>query len=217
MIDDLVTKDLDEPYRMFTSRAEHRLLLRQDNADLRLRRYGYELGLIDEARYATLLHKERTIAEEVERLQKTFKQFNGKGYSVNQLLSRPENSYASMLSAYADVLTDHGEDINFQIELNAKYAGYIDRQHGEVAKLAHVDSITIPGTFDYLAIYGLRNEARQKLNKVKPQNLGQASRISGVSPADISVLMIALMQFEKRALACDDEESCDDQDVPPCC
>lgn len=213
MIDDLVTQTLDEPYRMFTSRAEHRLLLRQDNADLRLRRYGYELGLIDGVRYAKLQHKERLVAEEGERFHKAFKQFNGKGYSLAQLLCRPENTYTSLLEAYPDVVHDHGEDVNFQIELNAKYAGYIERQHGEVAKLAHVDNIRIPLGFDFAAVYGLRNEARQKLVKTNPQNLGQASRISGVSPADISVLMIALMRKE----AVLSEEACCDDDIPPSC
>lgn len=192
MIDDLVTKGLDEPYRMFTSRAEHRLLLRQDNADLRLRRYGYELGLIDAVRYGKLQHKEKVIAEESERLSKVFKQCDGKGYSLMQLLCRPENSYANLRETYPDVFFDHGNDINFQIELKAKYAGYIDRQHGEVAKLAHVENILIPDGFDYSSVHGLRNEARQKLSKAQPRNLGQASRISGVSPADVSILMIKL-------------------------
>lgn len=223
MIDDLVTKGLDEPYRMFTSRAEHRLLLRQDNADLRLRRYGYELGLIDSGRYGKLQHKERMIAEEGERFHKVFKQFNGKGYTLSQLLCRPENTYGTLLQAYPDVVYDHGSEINFQIELNAKYAGYIERQHGEVAKLAHVDNIKIPDGFDYSSIYGLRNEARQKLGKAAPQNLGQASRISGVSPADISVLMIALMRRKERQADVEEngfasiEEACVDEDSPPSC
>lgn len=211
MIDDLVSKELDEPYRMFTSRAEHRLLLRQDNADLRLREYGYSLGLIDAARYAKLQQKQKAIEEEGERLQKIFKQFNGKGYTLAQLLCRPENTYASLMQDYPSDFHDYGEEINFQIELNAKYAGYIERQHGEVAKLAHVERIRIPSHFDYAGVIGLRNEARQKLKKVLPQNLGQASRISGVSPADISVLMIALMRTQKT------EEVCCHDDIPPSC
>ena len=128
MIDDLVTKGLEEPYRMFTSRAEHRLLLRHDNADLSLRGYGYELGLIDTGRYDKLRHKERTILEESPRLEKIFRQLEGKGYSLAQLLCRPENSYASLLRDFPEVMQDHGADINFQIELNYKYAGYISRQ-----------------------------------------------------------------------------------------
>ena len=200
MIDDLITKKLDEPYRMFTSRAEHRLLLRQDNADLRLRHYGYQAGLIDRSRYDRVLEKQRVIEEETLRLAKVFKQMNGKGTSLSQLLCRPENSYASLLRDYPGEIVDYGADTNFQIELNVKYAGYIDRQSSEVEKLAHVESIQIPAGFDYASVQGLRNEARQKLAKVNPHNLGQALRISGVSPADASILMIALMRHTKGAL-----------------
>jgi tRNA uridine 5-carboxymethylaminomethyl modification enzyme len=193
MIDDLVTKEeLKEPYRMFTSLAEHRLLLRQDNADLRLRRYGYEAGLIDQARYDRLCHKQKIIEEETERLRKVYKQLDGKGYTLAQLLCRPENTYTSLQKQYADHLPHFGEEIQLQIELNLKYAGYIERQITEVAKLAHVENIQIPVGFDYDIVHGLRTEARQKLSKIKPQNLGQALRISGVSPADISILMISL-------------------------
>jgi tRNA uridine 5-carboxymethylaminomethyl modification enzyme len=198
MIDDLVTKGLDEPYRMFTSRAEHRLLLRQDNADLRLRHYGYEAGIIDSARYQRVCDKKRIMAEESQRLNKIFKQFNGKGYTLAQLLCRPENTYASLLQTYPDAIKDFGEDVNFQIELNFKYAGYIDRQTQEVAKLAHVENILIPADFDYQSVHGLRNEARQKLAKFAPRTVGQAQRISGVSPADVSILMIALMRNQTR-------------------
>lgn len=192
MIDDLITKGLDEPYRMFTSRAEHRLLLRQDNADLRLRKYGYELGLIDYERYEKVCKKEKAIAEETIRLNKIYKQIEGKGYSLAQLLCRPENTYSSLLEKYPEEVTNFGEETNFQIELNLKYAGYIDRQTIEVSKLSHVEKISIPSDFDYGTVHGLRNEARQKLGKVKPHNLGQAMRISGVSPSDISILMISL-------------------------
>ena len=204
MIDDLVTKGLDEPYRMFTSRAEHRLLLRQDNADLRLRRYGYEAGLIDSTRFARLQHKEKTIAAETTRLSKIFRQLNGKGYSMAQLLCRPDVTYASLLRDFPEAVVDHGDDINFQIELNLKYAGYIDRQTSEVAKLAHIENVKIQANFDFLGVHGLRTEAKQKLSKHRPQNLGQASRISGVSPADISVLMIALAR--PRAPCCEGDD-----------
>lgn len=207
MIDDLVTKGLDEPYRMFTSRAEHRLLLRQDNADLRLRPYGYELGLIDAQRYAKLKHKERIIQEESQRLEKIFKQIEGKGYSLAQLLCRPENSYASLLHDFPELMLDYGQEINFQIELNLKYAGYIERQISDVAKLAHIENIKIPKGFDFSSIIGLRNEARQKLSNANPENLGQASRISGVSPADITVLMIALVRHRDKSYKPPENES----------
>ncbi|MGZ3633452.1 MAG: tRNA uridine-5-carboxymethylaminomethyl(34) synthesis enzyme MnmG [Parachlamydiaceae bacterium] len=192
MIDDLITKGLTEPYRMFTSRAEHRLLLRQDNADLRLRKYGYNLGLIDQARYHKLQHKEAAIQQECSRLQTIWKQINGKGVTLAQLLCRPENTYATLLRDFPDCVKDCGEEINFQIELNLKFAGYIQRQEGEVSKLSHSENIKIPRNFNFTAIQGLRLEARQKLAQVNPENVGQASRISGVSPADISVLMVAL-------------------------
>lgn len=192
MIDDLCTKGLTEPYRMFTSRAEHRLLLRQDNADLRLRQYGYELGLIDEERYAKFLRKKEAIELETVRLSKIFKQLNGKGFSLAQLICRPENTYVSVMKNYPEDVKDYGEEINFQIELNLKYAGYIERQKAEVERLSHVEKVLIPEKFDFDRVVGLRNEAKEKLLHHLPKNLGQASRISGVSPADITVLMIAL-------------------------
>ena len=197
MIDDLITKGVDEPYRMFTSRAEHRLLLRQDNADLRLRRYGYDLGIIDENRFAKLQHKETTIAGESLRFEKTFKQRDGKGYSLAQLLRRPEYNYASLIRDFPEEVADHGSEINLEIELNLKYAGYIDRQILEIERLSHVENINIPKNLDFSKVIGLRNEAKQKLCRANPANLGQASRISGVSPADISVLIIELTRKGK--------------------
>lgn len=203
MIDDLVTKEgLNEPYRMFTSRAEDRLLLRQDNADLRLRKYGYEVGLVSREQYERVLYKEKIMEEEQVRLHKTFQQIDGKGYSMAQLLCRPENSYNTLLEKYPDSMRDYGADINLQIELHIKYAGYISRQKAEVAKLAHIENIRIPPGFDFSTVVGLGTEARQVLAKRQPDNLGQASRIAGVSPADISVLMIALIKY--RASNTDD-------------
>jgi len=195
MIDDLIRFDLTEPYRMFTSRAEHRLLLRQDNADLRLRPMAYELGLISRAQYDRVLHKRETIAKETERLEKVYRMIDGKGTSLAQLISRPDWSYERAKEAYPELVVDYGVDLNMQIELELKYAGYIDRQQKEVSKLEHLDHIRIPKEFDYTGVVGLRTEAKQKLSRFTPENLGAASRISGLSPSDISILMIAL---EKR-------------------
>lgn len=201
MIDDLITKGLDEPYRMFTSRAEHRLLLRQDNADLRLRRYGYEYGLIDQARWDKLKHKAEMIDSEMARFEKTFKQVKGKGFSLAQLLRRPDMTYQSLLESYPETVIDYGDAINFQIELNLKYAGYISRQNTEIERIAQVENHKIPEKFDFNLVTGLRNEAKQKLNQHNPTTLGQASRISGVSPADISVLIVEFTKRERKAIA----------------
>ncbi len=198
MIDDLITTVLDEPYRMFTSRAEHRLLLRQDNADLRLRHYGYDLGLIDGVRFGKLQNKIKTIEEERIRLTKVFKQLDGKGYSLAQLICRPENSYTSLMQQYPGDFKDYGAEINSQIELDIKYAGYIQRQNIEIQRLSNVEKIRIPDGFDFNQVVSLGTEARVKLNRANPINLGQASRVSGVSPADISVLMIEMEKLRKR-------------------
>lgn len=202
MIDDLVTKGVDEPYRMFTSRAEHRLLLRHDNADLRLRRLGYTLGMISDEQYQRLEAKEAAIAKESERLAKTYKVFEGKNCSLAQLLARPEYSYEDVLALFPNDMTDYASDTNRQIELVIKYAGYIGRQEGEVEKLAHIENIRVPAEFEYNSVCGLRTEARLRLSKVRPSNLGQASRVPGISPADISVLMIALAKRDDEEFAC---------------
>jgi tRNA uridine 5-carboxymethylaminomethyl modification enzyme len=202
MIDELITKELEEPYRMFTSRAEHRLLLRQDNCDLRLRKYGYELGLISDAQYQVLVHKEKTIEEQTQYLAKIFTQVGGKSSSLSQFLCRPEITYDTLLREHPDKVQDFGREINFQIELQLKYAGYIDRQKGEIAKLQNIETTLIPEGVDFRSIRGLSNEAKDKLSRFNPSTLGQASRISGVSPADISVLMVSMYKHVAEHSCC---------------
>lgn len=192
MIDELIATELTEPYRMFTSRAEYRLLLRQDNGDLRLRESGYQLGLISAQQYKRLQEKKRRIETQIDYLSKTYQQVNGKSTSLAQLLTRPEYDYARLVQEYPDHVKNETPEIECQIELSLKYAGYIERQMREIAKMDHLENILIPKGFSFLKITGLSNEAREKLHHVQPVHLGQASRISGVSPADISVLMVAL-------------------------
>jgi len=192
MLDDLTTKTLDEPYRMFTSRAEYRLLLRQDNADIRLRHYGYKLGLIERERYDTLIKRQEMIAKEIERFTKVFKQIEGKGVSLAQLLARPEMTYAALLQNYPELIHDYGLETNLHIELHFKYAGYIRRQEMDVARFENTEKLLIPSDFNYRNVMGLRNEAQEKLLKIRPHSVGQASRILGVSPADIQILMCHL-------------------------
>lgn len=196
MIDDLITKGIDEPYRIFTSRAEYRLLLRQDNAEYRLRKYGYQAGLIDEERYQKLLNQEQTISTEIARLSKTYKQMNGKGCSLLQILARPDTTYSGLMQEFPENYFDHGESVNMQIELTAKYEGYLKRQQEEIERASHTEDVFIPPHLDYSQVIGLRNEAMQKLSHARPHNLGQASRVPGVSPADITVLRVALMRIK---------------------
>lgn len=182
LIDDLVTKGTIEPYRMFTSRAEFRLLLRQDNADTRLSQLGYEIGLLSSARFARFSEKQQLILSELKRISET----RVEGVLLEQLLKRPEISYRD-LPAANDSLS---EEVVQQVEIAVKYAGYIERQSSEVTRFKSLEDKEIPSLFDFLSIPGLRTEARQKLHSVRPKTLGQAARISGVSPADISLVMV---------------------------
>lgn len=192
MIDDLIRFDLTEPYRMFTSRAEHRLLLRQDNADLRLRMKAFEYNMVSKEQYDKVKYKKETIALEVKRLEQVYTSMNGKSVSFKQVLNRPDWTYERALKEYPHKLVDHGTEINEQIETELKYAGYLMRQEKEVSKLEHLDAIKVPKELNYQTIVGLRIEARQKLIRFTPENLGQASRIPGVTFADVSVLQVAI-------------------------
>ena len=208
LIDDLVTKESHEPYRMMTSRAEYRLLLRQDNADLRLTKIGYEVGLIDEERYQNLLRKEKMIEEEIERVehtnigtsetvQKVLESFGStplnSGTTLAELIRRPELSYEKL----ADIDENRPElpyDVEEQVNINIKYDGYIRRQMRQVEQFKKLENKKIPEDINYDEIQSLRIEAKQKLNAIRPASIGQASRISGVSPADVSVLLVYLKQ-----------------------
>ena len=184
LIDDLVTKGTTEPYRMFTSRAEYRLLLRQDNADLRLSRIGFEVGLLPERNYRIVEAKRRSVEDELLRLN----DIRSGAETLAQLLRRPENTYADLPNRNPALTAEDAR----QVEIAVKYEGYIDRQECEVVKFRGLESKRIPDSFDYEAIPSLRTEARQKLMKIRPVTLGQAARISGVSPADISILIVWL-------------------------
>ena len=207
LVDDLITRGAPEPYRMFTSRAEHRLMLREDNADLRLTEIGNKLGLVDETRWAKFSEKREAIERETARLQKIL--VRPKDLSEDKamalfgapltrethaldLLRRPEMDYAK-LTALSCVGTGAVDDkVAEQVEVQVRYAGYIERQQHEIERARHQEETRLPENFDFSAVRGLSNEVRQKLVQVRPQTLGQASRISGVTPAAISLLLVHL-------------------------
>lgn len=212
LIDDLVTKETSEPYRMMTSRAEYRLILRQDNADIRLTKYGYKVGLISEDRMNRLTRKIQLIDEEIQRIKsvnigtgKEVQQVlidNGStelttGVTLAELIKRPELSY-DVLAPIDKHRPELPWDVCEQVNINLKYEGYIDRQLRQVEHFKKLESKLIPDTLDYESISGLRKEAMQKLDKFRPRSIGQASRISGVSPADISVLLVYLESVRRR-------------------
>ncbi|WP_027622359.1 tRNA uridine-5-carboxymethylaminomethyl(34) synthesis enzyme MnmG [Acetivibrio clariflavus] len=212
LIDDLVTKGTREPYRMMTSRSEYRLLLRQDNADLRLTPIGYRIGLISEERYRKFEKKKREIEEEIKRLNNTYVPPSEKvnaflqsknstpiksGMKLSDLLKRPELDYKS-LEAIDENRPQLSAQVIEQVEITIKYEGYIKRQMQQVEQFKKLESKKLGKDIDYFSIQGLRLEARQKLDKIKPESVGQASRISGVSPADISVLLVYLEQQRRK-------------------
>lgn len=207
LVDDLVTKGVSDPYRMMTSRSEYRLILRQDNADQRLTPIGYRIGLISNERYEKLLEKERLTSEEIERVSKLnvaprdeineFLEEKGTaplstGCKMSDLIRRPQLNYND-LAQFDEERPELPWDVCEQVELQIKYEGYIQKQLQQIEQMRKMESKKLPADLDYSLIYGLRLEAVEKLNKVKPLSIGQASRISGVSPADISMLTVWLM------------------------
>ena len=214
LIDDLVTKGTNEPYRLLTSRAEYRLLLRHDNADLRLTPIGHDIGLISEERYEAFLDKKKKVEAEIARLQ----QVKVKAAEVNMLLEelgsapiadgsnllvlmrRPEVSY-SFVEQVAPSEEALNEEMQEQVEIQIKYAGYIEKQLQHVERLQKMEKKKLPADIDYTSNQGLAMEARQKMTSIRPISIGQASRIAGVTPADISILLVYLEQYSRVAAA----------------
>ena len=231
LVDDLITKGVTEPYRMFTSRAEFRLQLREDNADMRLTEVGRQMGLVDDARWDAFNRKRDAVSRETERLKATWvnprnlpaeesARVLGKSiereYNLGDLLRRPDVSYAALMGmdggkygvdslvsreTLGNMFDDLHEPVVEQIEIAAKYSGYIDRQKGEVERAAHYENLRLPAELDYMAVPALSIEVRQKLNKHRPETLGQASRVSGVTPAAISLLLIHLKRGKFKGFA----------------
>ena len=207
LVDDLITRGVTEPYRMFTSRAEYRLSLREDNADLRLTETGRRLGLVDDARWVRFEEKREAVARERERLRSVwinprvmttetmstvFGQILESDHSLEELLRRPAVGYTGLMALPGAGPGVAQPDVAEQVEVQVKYQGYIERQREEVARHEHFDDARLPSDFDYRSVRGLSTEVQQKLNLHRPETLGQASRISGVTSAAISLLLVHL-------------------------
>ncbi len=216
LVDDLITRGVSEPYRMFTSRAEYRLMLREDNADLRLTDIGRSLGVVDDVRWDAFNRKRDAIAREQERLKSTWtgpktiaaadgERLFGKplerDYTLHDLLKRPEVSYYSLMEITKSVQVVEDPIVAEQVEIQAKYAGYINRQQDEVERRGHQEELVLPADLDYRTVRGLSFEAQQKLNQHKPETIGQASRISAMTPAAISLLLVHIKRSQKAAKA----------------
>jgi len=207
LIDDLVTRGVSEPYRMFTSRAEYRLLLREDNADLRLTPKGRELGLVDDGRWSVFETKRQSVEEEHERLESVT--VKAAGVKANALMKRPEYRYRDVIALpevgdsenLASMAEEQREQVELQLEVQAKYAGYIDRQQREIEKHAKQESLRLPEDIDYAAVDGISNEARQKLEAARPTTLGQASRLEGMTPSAVSLILVHLKKRQLRKSA----------------